>query len=157
MQVTHTPLRSPETEWTTLYTFSEAEFFQIDIEAASFEVSTRPSLFQSTIVCMRMFEVTIDDIHDLPIFDENQDRELRAAERESAKGTKWTGRWVLGEGGTTVSRRIGDKRFDVQKLESEVARVRVLKDKFHVALEDGDERWIVGKDAALRVSDRGGK
>ncbi|THH18820.1 hypothetical protein EW146_g2217, partial [Bondarzewia mesenterica] len=137
MQVTHTPLSAVRAEWTTLYTFSEAEFFQTDINAASFEVSARPSIFQANVICMREFEVNLEDIRSQSVYDPERDKEeLKVFESESAKGTRWVGKWTLGDRGTTVTRKIGAKTFDAKVLRNEAERVRVLRDVFRIELHE---------------------
>lgn len=147
MQVSHSWLidrspatLSPEDDWTTLYTFTELEFFQWDIDAASFAVCQLPGqLFRDTLVCMKRFEVFIEDASD--------EREKAVLESEETKRLRWIGRWSLE--GTKALKSVGARRVDEMPLSSEKGRIQVLREVFEIPVPYEAEKWIEGRASAI--------
>lgn len=143
MQVTHSPIGSDEPGWQSLYTFNELEFFPVDIEIASYVVSTIPGIFTKTIIVNTAFEVTMADLADV---------ELGTEERRvlSNSGLRWVGRWVLSDAGTRTFKRLGAHKLDERVFSSERQRIQILRDVFGINLDREAEQWIAGRDAELK-------
>lgn len=143
MQVTHSPIGSKELEWQSLYTFNELEFFPVDIETASYVVATVPGMFTKTVVVNTAFEVTLDELADVELG--NEERSVLAG-----SGLRWVGRWVLGDAGTKSFKRLGAHKLEEKVLSSENERVQVLRDVFGINLDGEAERCIAGRDSELK-------
>lgn len=158
LQVSHASVR-PRThdtvvprEWTTLYSFSEAEFFQADVDAGSFAVSRMPgSFFRTTVICTRRFPVDSLAPED--------EEEVAAREKEGNVplvdlGTSgpFVGKWNL-EGGR-ATKRLGARVVEERTFSTEQARLNILKDVFGVGVRPEDGQWIAGWPSAL--SQKGG-
>ncbi|KAH9929223.1 uncharacterized protein B0H18DRAFT_998311 [Fomitopsis serialis] len=144
-----------KSEWTTLYSFAEAEFFQADIDAASFAVSRMPgSFFLTTIICTRRFLVVLQSAED--------EEELRLRDKHalptsinSAEGLDlgdvgpgpFVGKWNLE--GARATKRIGREVVEEKRFVTESDRVEILRDVFGVGVRPEDEQWIVGWPSAL--------
>ncbi|TFY82414.1 hypothetical protein EWM64_g1604 [Hericium alpestre] len=153
MQFAHTPL-GKQPEWRTLYTFSEAEFFQQDIDAGSHVVSTCPGLFLDKLVNMRRFKVTVHEFKSAMANAESD--EMDEADSDSVlkalddlEGVRWMGKWTLD--GSKATKRIGSFKLQEIEIENERQRVQTLREVFGLELKDGDEKWIQGRPAALPV------
>ena len=152
LQVSHAPSRpipnaTDRPEWTTLYSFNEAEFFQADVDAGSFAVSRMPgSFFLTTIICTRRFPV------DTLAPEDEQDVRTREAqpERDGAPrtaGPAFVGKWNL-EGGR-ATKRLGARVVEERHFATERERLEVLRDVFGVGVRPEDEQWIAGWPSAL--------
>jgi len=154
--VSDTSASAEKSEWTTLYSFAEAEFFQADIDAASFAVSRMPgSFFLTTVICTRRFAVVLQSAED--------EEELRLRDKralptsiKSAEGldsgdagpVPFVGKWNL-EGGR-ATKRIGREVVEERRFATESDRVEILRDVFGVGVRSEDEQWIVGWPSSLR-------
>lgn len=152
MQVTRSMLGSDHEEWTTLYTFSESEFFQRDIDAANVVTSTFEDMpFPHFVMCSKRFEVSLDDVRKAGVYDESveEDREvMRIAEMVAKeKGTRWTGQWSLHR--KKAIKRIRGKVVEDVHFESETERVVFLRDCIGMGINEDDAQWIVGREAAI--------
>lgn len=148
MQVSRRPPSATDEEWRTLYTFSEDEIFQRDIDAANYIMSMVDAApFRDTVVCFKRFIMTGGDIIQAgySMNDAEEKEILEMVERRKEAG--WVRSWSL-EGRKAVS-RVGGKVVEEIVLESEEARVRVLREKMGLAMEDSDARWMTGRAAAL--------
>lgn len=143
MQVTHSPLGVGQPEWRSLYTFNELEFFPIDIETASYVVATIPGLFTKTVIVNKAFEVTLKDLDDV---------ELGENERSimTDSGLRWVGKWVLGDAGKKLFKRLGAQRLNEKELSCESERIQSLRDIFDIKLDSEAERWMSGRDPELK-------
>ena len=131
-------------EWTPLYTFSEAEFFQADVNAGSFAVSRMPgSFFLATVICTRRFPVDALAPED--------EEEVRAREAGAVVGASenFAGKWNL-EGGR-ATKRLGARVVEERRFSSERERLSVLEDLFGVGVRPDDEQWISGWPSALKL------
>jgi hypothetical protein len=149
MQVSRRPPSAKDKEWRTLYTFSEAEIFQRDIDAANWIVSmVDASSFRDGLVCSRRFIMTREDIIQAGYTtgDAEEKEILETVERR--KKIRWVRSWSL-EGKKVVS-RVGGRVVEEIAFESEEARVKVLRGKMGIAVEDSDVKWIYGRAAALQ-------
>ena len=124
--------------WTTLYTFTELEFFQRDIDAGSYVVSTLPgTIFYSSIVANKRFRVPLEEDCD-------------ASRKQGSEDLVWIGKWTMD--GSRITKRIGARILEEEILTPESRRVEVLRDVFGVNVTPGDERWIIGREATLTAS-----
>lgn len=153
MQVTRSRLGlgSSHEEWTTLYTFSESEFFQRDVDAANVVTSTFEDMpFPHFVMCTKRFEISLDDIRQTGVYDEDDEgREvMRIAENVAEeKGIRWVGQWTLE--GSKAFRRIGGKVLGEVQFESEKDRVVFLRDRIGMGINEDDAQWIAGREAAI--------
>jgi arylamine N-acetyltransferase len=140
MQVSHALVHSdnpPEPEWKTLYTFTEVEYFQADIDAGNFAVSRMTCYpFVGAVICTRRIDAPLDAAGAAEV-----------AARGNGDGLHWVEKWTL-EGGHITHRR-GPHVVEERKLATERARVEALRDIFGVGVELGDEQWIKGLPSAL--------
>ncbi|KAL4797187.1 putative N-acetyltransferase family protein [Aspergillus venezuelensis] len=125
-QVTYTTTPAHETDWQTMYAFSEAETLPQDFAMMNVNTSQTPSSwFTQTVVCVKH------------IFEESGDEEgLRAA-----------GMYVLTE--REVKKRAGGKAEVVMKLENEEDRVEALKRWFGIELAEYEVQGIRGMGSEL--------
>ncbi|KAF9477221.1 cysteine proteinase [Pholiota conissans] len=119
--------------WRILYSFSEEEFHDRDFHDASFVVYSSPNpngLFWNNVVCIKYF--ADDDA------DANSDGDVS---REIAYRMTLMGKEVKkrGKGGSET----------ILKFDSEVERVRALRDIFGVKVLEEDARNIIGRVPAL--------
>lgn len=155
MQVTLSPLGCEEEKWTTLYTFTEAEFFQRDIDAANFVASTFDDMpFPHFVMCLKRFKVSLDELRRTSGYDTSDDDNeqiLRLAEELSEKRElRWVGQWTL-DGGKAF-KRIGGKCIEEVRFRNENQRIAFLKEIIGVGITEDDEQWIIGRKAALQAS-----
>lgn len=140
-----TPDAAERPEWTTLYSFNEAEFFQADVDAGSFAVSHMPgSFFLTTIICTRRFPVDAlapEDEEDVRAREGKRNGERRAA------GPAFVGKWNL-EGGR-ATKRLGARVVEERHFSTERERLEVLRGVFGVGVRPEDEQWISGWPSAL--------
>ncbi|KAL4962812.1 arylamine N-acetyltransferase family protein [Aspergillus stella-maris] len=125
-QVSYTTTPTQETDWQTMYAFSEAETLPQDFEMMNVNTSqTASSWFTQTVVCVKhVFE------------EEDLDGELRAV-----------GMYVLT--GREVKSRIGGVSEVVMKLENEGDRIEALERWFGVELADYEVQGIKGLGSEL--------
>lgn len=152
MQVTRSRLGSDHEEWITLYTFSESEFFQRDIDAANVVTSTFEDMpFPHFVMCSKRFEVSLEDIRQAltGVWDESgaEDREVMRIAENGTKYITWMGHWSLE--GKKAARRIGGKVLEEVHFESEKERVVFLKDRIGLGISEDDAQWIIGREAAM--------
>lgn len=152
MQVTRSKLGlgPSHEEWTTLYTFSEFEFFQRDIDAANVVTSTFEDMpFPHFVMCTKRFEISLDDIRQAGVCDEDDEgREvMRIVENVAEKGTRWVGQWTLD--GRKATRRIGGKVLEEVQFGSEKDRVVFLRDRIGMGINEDDAQCIAGREAAI--------
>lgn len=148
------PGSSEDEEWTTLYTFSEFEFFQRDIDAANVVASTFDDMpFPQSVMCSKRFTVSVDEIRQTGVYNMNEDDDqeiMRIAEQYAdEKGLVWVGQWSLE--GTKAVKRIGGKSVEEIHFSSEKERVLFLRDKVGISIGEDDKQWIVGRKAALQT------
>jgi hypothetical protein len=149
MQVSRRPPSASDEEWRTLYTFSEAEIFQRDIDAANWIVSmVDASSFRDGLVCSRRFITTKEDIIQAGYAAGGAEEKEILETVERRKEIRWVRSWSL-EGKKAVS-RVGGRVVEEIVTESEEARVKVLREKMGIAVEDSDVKWIYGRAAALQ-------
>lgn len=129
--------------WQSLYTFNELEFFPVDIETASYVVSTVPGIFTKTVIVNAAFEVTWSDLADIELEGEERSVILNS-------GLRWVGRWVLGDAGRKMFKRLGAHKREEKVLSSESERVQILRDVFGINLDGEAEQWIAGRDSELK-------
>ncbi|KAH9840855.1 cysteine proteinase [Rhodofomes roseus] len=153
------PSASAKPEWTTLYSFTEAEFFQADIDAASFAVSYMSgSIFLTSVICTRRFHVALQCAEDEEEVRLREDEgghdattQARSVSGDSLAGGApgpFVGKWNL-EGGR-ATKRIGRGVVQERTFTTESERLAILKDVFGVGVRPEDEQWIVGWPAALQ-------
>lgn len=152
MQVTRSKLESDSSheEWTTLYTFSESEFFQRDTDAANVVTSTFDDMpFPHFVMCTKRFEMSLDDVRQAGFSDgDDEGREvMKIAEDVAEKGIRWVGQWTLE--GSKAFRRIGGKVLEEVQFGSERDRVVFLRDRIGMGINEDDAQWIAGREAAL--------
>ncbi|KAL4948896.1 hypothetical protein BDW69DRAFT_203213 [Aspergillus filifer] len=129
-QVAYTSTPGQETDWHTMYAFSEAETLPQDFAMMNVNTSqTGSSWFTQMVVCVR---------HVLEEEDEggDQEGELRAV-----------GMYVLS--GREVKRRVGGVSEVVMRLENEEDRVEALKRWFGIELADYEVQGIRGLGSEL--------
>ncbi|KDQ51844.1 hypothetical protein JAAARDRAFT_198720 [Jaapia argillacea MUCL 33604] len=117
--------------WHILFAFGEAEFYQPDFESLSFSVAKRPGpgILWQNVICIKHVWVPSED--------------------GGRKEDGCLGRDIMFGG--KVKREIGDEEeVIIDNLKDETERVQVLRETFGVQLEDGAERHIKGRDAALK-------
>lgn len=142
-QVSHASRLHPndEPEWRTLFTLMEDEFFQSDIDEASFCVSNMPRfIFNHTVICTRRIPVTLERE------DDREELKLWGGVQEEV----WLEKWNLQ--GDKVTRRAGARVLEERTVTSERERLEVLRDVFGVAVTPEDEQWIRGRRAALSAN-----
>lgn len=149
MQVSRRPLSATEEEWQTLYTFSEAEISQRDIDAANYIVSmVHDTPFRDALVCCKRLVLTREEITRAG-YSKNDAEEKEILDIvERRREMQWVRSWSV-EGSKAVS-RVGGKVVEEILLENEEARVKVLREKMGIAVEDSEAREIAGRAAALR-------
>ncbi|KAA1476263.1 cysteine proteinase [Dentipellis sp. KUC8613] len=156
MQVSHDPARAEaeaEAGWMTLYTFAEAEFFQRDIEVASYAVCRLPgTVLSDSVVAIRRFAVRGEDARGLLVVREDDGgaagvQALDAADAADA-ALPWVGKWTLED--RRGVKRVGGAKLEEVGLASELERVRMLREVFGISVADGDVKWIEGTKVAFR-------
>ncbi|KAI0086889.1 hypothetical protein BDY19DRAFT_957182 [Irpex rosettiformis] len=152
MQVNKNVLSSSKQEgiedsgWTTLYTFSEAEIFQRDIDTANFIAYTYDSMpFRDSVLCCKRLPLTQEYLERAGYSEENE--VIRVV--EAREDLQWARSWSL-EGRQAVH-RVGGKIVDRLQLGSELERVRFLRDVVGIGHLDEEDavRWVEGRVAAF--------
>lgn len=69
---------------------------------------------------------------------------------EETDGLEWLGKWTLEEAKAT--KRIGANVLVEKIFGSERERLEVIRDVFKIGVSLEDEKWIVGTEAALRLT-----
>ncbi len=151
MQVNKSPI-VPKQEgnegWTTLYTFSEAEIFQLDIDTANYIVYTYDAMpFRDSMLCCKRLPLTQHDLDAAGYSDRDEDDRTILQTVTARKDIKWVRSWSL-EGRRAVS-RVGSKIVEEVQLGSEVERLRFLRDTIGLGLDEDDVQWIEGRAAAF--------
>ncbi|KAA1478151.1 hypothetical protein DENSPDRAFT_845339, partial [Dentipellis sp. KUC8613] len=149
MQVSHDPARA-EPSWMTLYTFAEAEFFQRDIEVASYAVCTLPgTVLSDSVVATRRFAVRGEDARGLLVADEDDGGAAGVQALDAADAAlPWVGKWTLED--KRGVKRVGGAKLEEVGLASEPERVRMLREVFGISVADEDVKWIEGTKVAFR-------
>ncbi|KAI0772207.1 cysteine proteinase [Irpex lacteus] len=142
MQVNKSPI-DPKQEgnegWTTLYTFSEAEIFQRDIDTANYIVYTYDAMpFRDSMLCCKRLPLTQHDLDAAGYSDRDEDDRTILQTVAARKDIKWG----------AVS-RVGSKIVEEVQLGSEVERLRFLRDTIGLGLDEDDVQWIEGRAAAF--------
>lgn len=152
LEVTH---ESEDAAWNILYAFSEDEFFVTDVDAASFNVSERPTsdgIFWNDVIAVGRF--VLDDeqssIADQQANTAVQDGTIVKPTKELGSKATWQGKHTMSKG--VVKRQVGKKSEVIWTSQDEGERIRALHDIFRVAVDDGDAKYIKGRDAALPLT-----
>lgn len=124
-----------------MYSFTEDETFPMDIELSSFAVANGPGLMMDILVCVRYR--TFKDL-------DEEGRAIAKAEfgeypEDVAEDFLW--RYVLHN--SEVRQSIGGTSTVIRTLESDLDRVRALREIFHVNVPDDACAHIKGRSVAL--------
>jgi len=140
-------------QWRILYSFSEEEHFSADFDSASFALSMRPrhGIFWNNVLCAKHFVLSDEEI--AMIREETRENEANktAESKASAEGDSdmYLGRLVM-MGGGEIKRHVGSHSEVIRTMSTELERIRALRDMFLIDISDDDERYIRGRDAALK-------
>ncbi|KAF8623248.1 hypothetical protein AX17_007494 [Amanita inopinata Kibby_2008] len=136
--------------WVPCYSFSEAEFFALDIFDGSFVVCHQPiamGLFYNNVIAIKYF--LIDEEGKL-VFNSGatQDRVEWIKEKKKQVERSDLGRANLM--GTVLKYTAGQKS-EVKTLKTEAERIEVLRDIFGIAIKDEEVQYMKGRGAALDI------
>lgn len=113
------------------------EFTQWDLDVASYVVSTIHKRFSAHIVCLRPYQIPLED----------KEAVGDGADAEAAKGLIWYGKWTMD--GAKATKRIGGQVLEEKIFTSEVERLTYIRDVFKIGVSLDDAQWIVGRVAAI--------
>lgn len=137
-----------EDGWITLYTFSEAEVFQRDIDTANYIVYTYDSMpFRDSMLCCKRLPLTLEDLTRAGYVDDNEDDRQVLQVVSARPDIRWVRSWSL-EGRKAVN-RVGGKVIEEVHLGSEIERLRFLRDTVGLGLDEDDVKWIAGRAASF--------
>jgi hypothetical protein len=135
MEVWHKKPGSNDGTWHLQYSFSEFEIYPTDIHFNSYGVSTRPTTtnpFWGGILCIKFG--TVDNEETLHL-----DKSRRPMYRITLYGKK-------------VWKSHGSDKEVLRILETELDRIRAIRDYFGIHLKDEDAVHIIGRPAAYQIS-----
>lgn len=135
MEVWHKKPDSNDGSWRLQYSFSELEVYRTDIIFNSYGVSTRPTTtnpFWSGILCIKL--CTIDNEETVHL-----EKSKRPVYRVILYGKE-------------VWKTCGSDKEILCILETELDRIRAIRDYFGIDLKDEDVVHIIGRPAAYLTS-----
>ncbi|KAJ3506700.1 hypothetical protein NLJ89_g6727 [Agrocybe chaxingu] len=137
LEALHQQKDNRDVAWRVLYSFTEDEFHLKDFQAASFAVSMMPvprGLFWSNVVCTKTFVLKGDHADN-----GMSDASIRSGEEM----------YRLVIVGKEVKKHIGGETEIIKILDTELERVRALRESFGIDLREDDVVHIVGRASAL--------
>lgn len=135
LEIWHKKHESTDGTWRLQFSFTEDEFFQTDIIFGSFGICNRPdptTPFWNSVLCLKLF--TIDNEETL---------HLEKCERPLYRITLF---------GKEVWKSSGANKEILRNLETELDRIRAIRDYFGIDMKDEDAVHIVGRAAAYVAS-----
>jgi len=130
LELWHKKPNVSEETWYLQFSFTEAEFWLQDILFGSYGVATQPtprSLFWNSILCLKMFTVDEGYLH------------LERSKRPIYRVVLFRNQ---------VKKHTGAEVEVLRKLETELDRIRALREIFGIQLDDEDQVHMVGRAAA---------
>jgi hypothetical protein len=141
-----------DAQWRILFSFSEEEHFSADFDNASFALSMRPGngIFWSNVLCVKHFLLSDEDI--TAIREEARTIDADKGVESTAEGDPdkdvYLGRIFMMGG--EIKRHVGSRSEVVRIVSTELERIKALRETFMIDIADDDEKYIRGRDAALR-------
>ncbi|EKM81236.1 hypothetical protein AGABI1DRAFT_56672 [Agaricus bisporus var. burnettii JB137-S8] len=135
LEIWHKKHESTDGTWRLQFSFTEDEFSQTDIIFGSFGICNRPdptTPFWNSILCLKLF--TIDNEETL---------QLEKCERPMYRIILF---------GKEVWKSSGANKEILRNLETELDRIRAIRDYFGIDMKDEDAVHIVGRAAAYIAS-----
>jgi hypothetical protein len=132
-----------------LFSFTENEIFDVDIENSSFSVSTRPvGVFWDNVIAVRYALVERRGLDAESLNREGLD--LTDGRYTDDEKKTFMCRYVMF--GKEVKRYIGNSGVTVRTMNSEVERIGALREIFGLDLPDDAQKYIEGRNAAFDTS-----
>lgn len=130
MEVWHQKPGSSEGIWRIQHSFTEPEYWLADVMFGSFGVCYRPnpqSVFWAGVLCLKLFTIDEGNLH------------LEKSKRPIYRITLF---------GKEVWKSSGSDKEVLRVLETEVDRIRAIREFFGIDLKDEDAVHMVGRAAA---------
>jgi hypothetical protein len=139
-------------QWRIIYSFSEEEHFSADFDSASFALSMRPGhgIFWNNVLCAKHFVLSDEEIAMIREETRKNEANKTAELKATAEGGSdvYLGRLVMTGG--EIRRHIGSHSEVIRTVSTELERIRALREMFLIDISDDNERYIRGRDAALK-------